>query len=888
MAALILAQPPEEEHQVAAFAAEVSQVLRRADDVVGEGGVVGVRDVVEAAADGEAVPAPAEAALEVQIALEPEGQAMAVYGAHHLPVRLLHGKRKTIPRLQSVSDRPIFPGRGEIGPAQEPIGRIPTHAAYVVRNQQRLIHAHVHDGVGESTRTRIAGHPFVPVTEGLARADFRGIIDVAAEIGQGVDSAERRAGVKIRYFRRWGNTRKEHIGIRKAVAPALAQQIHAQLDPARKPLVHLEAPVLVARRIQVMVLNGEHRDGRAAHRRAAGTKFRGDRILIHRAGEELHAGGIVDDRVAARKASVFQSRGGIRKRDAGGDQRMADQLVPILAGTRFQHQVRPHPPGVYHVRGHFGAGPAEHPAAGEGGALEQLAGEPEQLVAGAPEILGISQAVQVHAQLELMPTGQVKRRQEQVGQQLVAARGLNPVHVVIAAVAKGGDLVVVLTLRNLDYYQITPFGHRGNYYVDGVQTSRRDQLLANLFLPSFHLAGGHQLKLGMDLDRLAYSQDFRRTGYELFGLSGELLQRTTFAGSGVLGRPSAEVSSYVVDTWRVRPNLVLEAGARQDWDELIRHTLISPRVSFSYSPAALKNTRFSGGCAVVYDATRVQLFTRPMDQYAVTTEFGPGGAAVGGPAITVFTIQNHHLDAPRYQNWSFEVDQRLPRRIQLGVNLLRKRGSHGFTYANMLLPGVPPPTEVADLYPGAAFGAIYTLANYRRDVYDSAEISARQSFGDRYEWMASYTRSRALSNAVVDMSVDQPLLIADNVGRMSWDTPNRFLSWAYLPTPRKNWAIAYLLEARDGFPFSVQQPDGQVVGAVNSHRLPFWFNLNLHLERRFRWRGYRFAIRGGFNNITDHNNATLANNIIGSPQYLTYFGSEGRHLVFLLRWLGKD
>ncbi|HZT30647.1 MAG TPA: hypothetical protein VFA33_12220 [Bryobacteraceae bacterium] len=439
-----------------------------------------------------------------------------------------------------------------------------------------------------------------------------------------------------------------------------------------------------------------------------------------------------------------------------------------------------------------------------------------------------------------------------------------------------------------DYYQITPFGHRGNYYVDGVQTSRRDQLLANLFLPSFHLAGGHQLKLGMDLDRLAYSQDFRRTGYELFGLSGELLQRTTFAGSGVLGRPSAEVSSYVVDTWRVRPNLVLEAGARQDWDELIRHTLISPRVSFSYSPAALKNTRFSGGYAVVYDATSVQLFTRPMDQYAVTTEFGPGGAAVGGPAITVFTIQNHHLDAPRYQNWSFEVDQRLPRRIQLGVNLLRKRGSHGFTYANMLLPGVPPPPEVADLYPGAAFGAIYTLANFRRDVYDSAEISARQSFGDRYEWMASYTRSRALSNAVVDMSVDQPLLIADNVGRMSWDTPNRFLSWAYLPTPRKNWAIAYLLEARDGFPFSVQQPDGQVVGAVNSHRLPFWFNLNLHLERRFRWRGYRFAIRGGFNNITDHNNATLANNIIGSPQYLTYFGSEGRHLVFLLRWLGKD
>ena len=38
-------------------------------------------------------------------------------------------------------------------------------------------------------------------------------------------------------------------------------------------------------------------------------------------------------------------------------------------------------------------------------------------------------------------------------------------------------------------YQITPNGHAGNFYVDSTQTSRRDQFLANLFLPSLQWAG---------------------------------------------------------------------------------------------------------------------------------------------------------------------------------------------------------------------------------------------------------------------------------------------------------------------------------------------------------------------------------------------------------------
>jgi outer membrane receptor protein involved in Fe transport len=100
--------------------------------------------------------------------------------------------------------------------------------------------------------------------------------------------------------------------------------------------------------------------------------------------------------------------------------------------------------------------------------------------------------------------------------------------------------------------------------------------------------------------------------------------------------------------------------------------------------------------------------------------------------------------------------------------------------------------------------------------------------------------------------------------------------------------LAGLVEARNGFPFSLQGEDGSVAGAVNSRRFPAYFNFNLHLEYRFRFRDKRLALRGGFNNITNHKNYTIVNSVVGAPGFLTYYGSEGRHFVVRFRWLGKE
>ena len=436
------------------------------------------------------------------------------------------------------------------------------------------------------------------------------------------------------------------------------------------------------------------------------------------------------------------------------------------------------------------------------------------------------------------------------------------------------------------FFQFTPNGRLGNNYVDSTEKSQRKQFLANLYLPSFQWKGSHQLKAGTDVDRLDYSQDVRRTGFNDIGLTGTILRQVVFGGSGALERPSLEVSSYVLDNWKIKPNLVVQAGIRQDWDELVRSISFSPRMAFSYAPLGWKNTKLSGGYAIIYDADVPQLFSRPQDQYSLTTLYHPDGSVLNGPSVTAFTV-GHNLSMSRYQNLSFGLEQLLPARILLGVNLLTRRGHNGLSFVNILNPNAPPPSEFVSIYHSTQFAGIYQLANVRHDQYDSAEIRVHQPFGKGYEWFASYTRSRAASNEVVDITVSQPTAITDNIGRLPWDSPNRFLTWGYLPTPFQNWAVAYLFEDRTGFPFSAVDQIGQVVGSPNSLRFPNYLNLNLHIEWTTHLFGYRFALRGGLNNITNHANWTVVNNTIGSPQFLNFYGSDGRHFVARIRFLGK-
>ena len=437
-----------------------------------------------------------------------------------------------------------------------------------------------------------------------------------------------------------------------------------------------------------------------------------------------------------------------------------------------------------------------------------------------------------------------------------------------------------------EQYLITPLGVRGNYFVNSRQMAGRDQVLTNVYLPVRHWLGTHEVKFGAEAFRTQYNGSFRRTSYEHLGAEGQILSLTTFAGRGQFTVRNIESGSYFVDQWRPGERVLVSLGVRQDWDELVDRSTWSPRVSVSAAPFSSSRTRISAGFAVTLDASNLQQFSQPRDQLSITTIYNSNAQPLGLPLAQVYTIPQS-LAAPKYTNWTIGANQQLNHNLFITARYLAKRGNHSLTYVSAPLPDAAIDTYAQDTAGMPVNTQRYSLANLRKDRYDSAEITLHQVFASQYQWMASYVRSRATSTAVFSQSIDQPINVLDTFGPLPWDSPNRFLSSAYFSLPWKKWAVAYLVDLRSGYPFSILDAQGNVVGSANSSRFPVNFDLNVHLERRFEFHHRRFALRVGVNNLTQHRNPTAVYNTLGTPEFGQFTGDEGRHVVLRIRFFGK-
>jgi hypothetical protein len=436
-------------------------------------------------------------------------------------------------------------------------------------------------------------------------------------------------------------------------------------------------------------------------------------------------------------------------------------------------------------------------------------------------------------------------------------------------------------------FQITPFGSRGNYFVDLDRHSYRQQWVANLFLPTLHLAGTHQLKFGIDFEREAFHQQVARHDYEVLRADNSVARYVQFAGSPFQKRKNFESAQYIQDRWTPREGLLLEAGLRAEWNEIVRDLELAPRFSMAWAPGFLRNTKFSAGWGVYYDAISLGLVTRQQDQVSLSTFFPPGGG-MRGPVETSFLLNERALEVPSYQSASLSVERKLPFEFYGKAGYVHRSGARGLTFMPVNAPAV-----LAD---ASAF--VYALRNARRDRYDAFEISIRRTFAGQFEWFAGYTRSSARSSAAVDYSLENPIFAAQSSGPFQWDAPNRFHMWGWAPLPKRflprslqfltrDTTAAYLLEYRTGLPFGVVDQDGFLVGLPNSRRLPGYFDINLHFERKFRALHYLWAWRFGFNNLTNNGNPNIVNNVLGSPQFLTYGRGQMRAFSVRLRMLGR-
>jgi carboxypeptidase family protein len=442
--------------------------------------------------------------------------------------------------------------------------------------------------------------------------------------------------------------------------------------------------------------------------------------------------------------------------------------------------------------------------------------------------------------------------------------------------------------RGSSIFEISPFGQRGNYFVNLDRHTRRQEWLANVYAPAVEARGSHQLKFGLDVDSNGFHQGVERHDYRVLRVDRSVARYVTFAGGPFQSRRNFEAAQYVQDRWAPRDGLLIEAGMRAEWNEVVRDVLWSPRLAFAWAPKRLHETKIAGGYGVFYDALMLGIIAQGQDQVSYSTFFLPGGMIQRGPVMTEFLVNQQQLRAPRYRTLSFSVERKLPLELYGKAAYLRREGSQGLMFVNDL--------QVAE--GGIPAGGLYRLHNGRHDRYDALELSLRRTFAGRFEWSMGYTRSSARANAVVDYNMENPIFAPQAPGPYSWNAPNRFLTWGWAPLPERmlpralrflthETSAAYLGEYRTGFPFGVVNEEGVQVGAPNSRRFPSYFNINLHFERKFRFFHYLWAWRVGLNNLTNCGNPNVVNNNIDSPNYLTYGRGQVRAVAVRLRFLGK-
>ncbi|HEY1807864.1 MAG TPA: hypothetical protein VGG42_04835 [Acidobacteriaceae bacterium] len=436
-------------------------------------------------------------------------------------------------------------------------------------------------------------------------------------------------------------------------------------------------------------------------------------------------------------------------------------------------------------------------------------------------------------------------------------------------------------------YGVTPELPTGSNFENSTSRTQREEGFINLFFPPIHRAGSHELRAGINLDHLGSRETDAFAPIDYLREDRTLLRRSVFPSFSPFRLHNVELGAWAEDRWTPVKGLLIEPGLRFDWDEIIRGPLWSPRIAMNYSPhIGESKTTFSAGIGEYYEHTQLEYLAHAYTGVRYDTLYAPNGTTPAGAPLKTTFVQNEDtedLHEAHALNWSLGVQHMLPHNIYFAANYLQKRLTDEFVYTNQNGPG-------------ALYGT-YLLTSGRQDHYHSWEVEARYVFPGASNTplggstlFAAYTRSSATTNAALNYVPSLSILGPQQPGPLPWDTPNRIISWGWLPawapffpTVHKNWDFVYTLLWNTGFPFDSINANQEIVGQPGAHRFPNFLSFSPGLEWRFHFHGRYFGIRGLLENATDASDPDIVNNNVNSPQYLNFMQPMGRSFTTRIR-----
>jgi hypothetical protein len=420
-------------------------------------------------------------------------------------------------------------------------------------------------------------------------------------------------------------------------------------------------------------------------------------------------------------------------------------------------------------------------------------------------------------------------------------------------------------------FGVTPEGGAGSFFESQRSRRRRNEAIANVFLPAMKWHGRHDMKFGGTLDFLALDRSLVRRPVLIAGENGTLLRRVDFTPNVEGVGHNRESGAYLQDRWSYSDRLLIEPGLRFDEDTLLHNVTTSPRLAATY--LLTQDTKFVAGVGLYHSNTNLELATRDLTGERIDTIFAPDGVTpIGPPIVSRFVVPRSGLLTPRFFNWSFGVEQKMPFQVYLTANYQEKHGKHVLAF------------EQQD--PTRSLGT-FVLGNHRSDRYRALEVTMKRTFKNVYPVFVSYTRSSARTTALLDYTSDSISLGQQFPGPLPWDVPNRFVGWGWIPFFKK-FTLGYSMEISDGLPILLVNQQQQVLQVPSSVRFPRFFNATLAAERRFHVFGVFIALRGTVDNVTNQRNPIVVNNNVDSPSFLTFGSLDHRTFNMRIRFLGRS
>lgn len=303
---------------------------------------------------------------------------------------------------------------------------------------------------------------------------------------------------------------------------------------------------------------------------------------------------------------------------------------------------------------------------------------------------------------------------------------------------------------------------------------------------------------------------------QIRALGGGASQFTLSAGDPAASVRQTDLGVFIEDSWRLRPQLTLNAGLRyENQTNIASNFNLAPRIAIAWGldggNGKQTKTVLRSGFGIFYDRFQESLTmqaarfngTRQQQYFVPNPNFYPAIPAAAALAANVQTstqrIVDSNLEAPYIAQFVVGVDRQLPKSTTVSVNFVNSRGVHMLRTRN-----INAPVAGTAALPFGNAGNLYLYESTGFLNQRQLMVNFNTRFHPRVMLFGFYMNGRA--NGDTDGVGSFPANsydLSSEYGRTTFDVRHRFLIGGMLRPKSGGVSLSPFIIASSGAPFNI-------------------------------------------------------------------------------------